>query len=85
MSLLSRLLLCYDLLRATRARDWRLFIAGCDAYCAQLSRAEMLAQIKATTDLETERQQVAAGTRTTREAEVLLAQARVLVQPKARP
>lgn len=82
MKLFARLRLCYSVLRATRASHWLLLSYACEdaasiAGWARLQRAQQQQEA-----LEKERLQVAAGVRTTREAERLLSQARQLIQPR---
>lgn len=82
MKLLSRLRLAYDLLRARRTGQWRKLVEACSAEQARLGSLSLLAAITESRRLDTERDQLLAGSRTTHTAEQLLAEAHRLVQPK---
>lgn len=83
MRLLARLRLCYAILRAQKARDWRRITATCEEVRSQATFSEIMASVHQEEALHTELAQVAAGVRTTRQAARLLAEARHLLAPKA--
>ncbi len=84
MKFLARLRLAYDLLRARRTGQWRKLVDACSAEQARLGNLSLLAAIAEANRLDTERETLLAGTRTTHTAERLAAEARQLVQPKTK-
>lgn len=82
MSIWKRLRLCCQLLRATRASHWLLLSYTCEDAAAVAGWARLQRAQQQREALETERLQVAAGVRLTRQAARLLAQANQLIQPR---
>lgn len=83
MKLLARLRLCWRILRARRASHWLLLSYTCEDAATVVGWQTLQAECARQDAIENERRQIAAGTRTTRQAELLLAEARRLTTPTA--
>lgn len=81
MSLFARLRLCWRILRARRSSHWLLLSYLCEDTAVVVGWQTLQAECQRQDAIEAERRQVAAGTRTTHQAEQLLAIAKRLTTP----
>ena len=75
MSLFARLRLCLVVLLARDARTWRRLRDYCAREAVEAGTKALLAELDAVSAHEALKAQLLAGTRTTRQAEILLAEA----------
>lgn len=81
MKLLARLRFCWRILRARRSSHWLLLSYLCEDAAVVVGWQTLQAECARRDAIDAERCQVAAGIRTIRQAEHLLAEARRLTSP----